>query len=99
MKIFTADTAVIEMGVHILVIVNSAVLFSGIQSVQTTWFQAEGKKIISLIIALYGQLLCFVPAVWILSRLYGLEGVWFAFPAAALLSLVLSSVSAVVFER
>ncbi len=38
MKIFTADTAVIEMGVHILVIVNSAVLFSGIQSVQTTWF-------------------------------------------------------------
>ena len=99
MKIFTADTAVIEMGVHILVIVNSAVLFSGIQSVQTTWFQAEGKKIISLIMALCGQLLCFVPAVWILSRLYGLEGVWFAFPAAALLSLVLSSVSAVVFER
>ena len=46
------------MGVHILMRVNFAVLFSGIQSVQTTWFQVEGKKIILFIMALCGQLLC-----------------------------------------
>lgn len=92
MKIFTSDTAVIETGVHILVIVNAAVLFSGIQSMQTTYFQAAGKKIRALIMALCGQLLCFVPCVLIMSRLLGLEGVWFSFPGAALLSLVISSV-------
>lgn len=92
MKIFTSDTAVIETGVHILVIVNAAVLFSGIQSMQTTYFQAAGKKIRALIMALCGQLLCFVPCVLIMSRLFGLEGVWFSFPGAALLSLVISSV-------
>lgn len=91
MKVFTSDSTVIEMGIHILGIVNAAVLFSGIQNIQTTYFQALGKKVISLIMALCGQLLCFVPAVSTLSRFLGLDGVWWAFPASAMLSLAISS--------
>lgn len=92
MKVFTSDSAVVEMGSHILVIVNASVLFNGIQNIQTTYFQALGKKTISLIMALCGQLLCFVPVVSVLSRFFGLEGVWWAFPVSALFSLVISSV-------
>lgn len=51
MKLFTSDSTVIEMGTHILVIVNASVLFSGIQCMQTTCFQAVGKKMISLILS------------------------------------------------
>ncbi len=92
MRLFTSDPAVIETGSHILVIVNIALLFTGIQNMQTTYFQAAGKKIMSLVLALCGQLLCFVPAVFVLSRLYGLEGVWYAFPASAVAALIISSV-------
>lgn len=92
MRLFTSDPAVIETGSHILVIVNIALLFTGIQNMQTTYFQAAGKKIMSLILALCGQLLCFVPAVFVLSRLYGLEGVWYAFPVSAVAALIISSV-------
>lgn len=91
MKVFTSDSAVITMGIHILIIVNAAVLFNGIQNIQTTYFQALGKKAISLIMALCGQLLCFVPVVLTLSRFLGIEGVWWAFPVSALFSLVISS--------
>lgn len=55
MKVFTSDSAVVEMGSHIPVIVNASVLFNGIQNIQTTYFQALGKKTISLIMALCGQ--------------------------------------------
>ena len=92
MRLFTSDPAVIETGSHILVIVNIALLFTGIQNMQTTYFQAAGKKIMSLVLALCGQLLCFVPAVFVLSRLYGLEGVWYAFPVSAVAALIISSV-------
>lgn len=62
----------------------------------TTYFQAAGKKILALILALCGQLICFTPCVLIMSRLFGLEGVWLAFPGAALLSLVISSMLTVI---
>lgn len=92
MRLFTSDPAVIQTGSHILVIVNAALLFTGIQNMQTTYFQAAGKKIMSLILALCGQLLCFVPVVFVLSRLYGLEGVWYAFPVSAAAALIISGV-------
>lgn len=38
MRLFTSDPAVIETGSHILVIVNIALLFTGIQNMQTTYF-------------------------------------------------------------
>lgn len=44
MKIFTADTAVIEMGVHILVIVNSAVLFSRHTECADNLVSGRGKE-------------------------------------------------------
>ena len=92
MRLFTSEPAVIQTGSHILVIVNAALLFTGIQNMQTTYFQAAGKKIMSLILALCGQLLCFVPVVFGLSRLYGLEGVWYAFPVSAAAALIISGV-------
>ena len=55
MRRFTSDPAVIETGSHILVIVNIALLFTGIQNMQTTYFQAAGKKIMSLVLALCGS--------------------------------------------
>lgn len=92
MRLFTSDPAVIEMGSHILVVVNAALFFTGIQNMQTAYFQAAGKKIMSLILALCGQLLCFVPAVFALSRIYGLEGIWYAFPVSAAAALAISGI-------
>ncbi len=91
MNIFTSDRAAAQMGSHILWIVNASILFSGIQSMQTTYFQATGQKLMALMLALCGQLFCFVPAILILSQCFGLEGIWLAFPVSALAALILSS--------
>ena len=92
MWLFTPELPVVHTGGHILRIVNASLLFSGIQSMQTTCFQAAGKPVMSLILSLCGQVLCFVPAVAVLSGLYGMEGVWYAFPVSSLAALVISSI-------
>lgn len=99
MRLFTSDSAVIEMGTHILIIVNASVLFSGIQYMQTTYFQAVGEKMISLVMALFSQLLCFIPVLMIMSSVSGLEGIWYAFPVSAMISLFLSGMFTLVKLR
>lgn len=50
-------------------------------------FQAVGKGVYSLIMSLCRQLIVLVPSAWLLSRLGGLNAVWWAFPIAEAVSL------------
>lgn len=52
-------------------------------------FQAVGKGAYSLIMSLCRQLIVLVPAAWLLSRLGGLDAVWWAFPIAETVSLII----------
>ena len=57
-----------------------------------TVFQALGRAIYSMIVSIMRQLVVLVPAAYILARLGGLHAVWWAFPIAELMSLMVSSV-------
>ena len=83
MGIFTGDPQVQHTGSHILVIVSSALVFSGIQTMETVYFQAAGKKALSLFLALLGQVLCFIPSLLVLANTLGQDGIWYAFPVSA----------------
>ena len=53
----------------------------------TVVFQALGRGTYSLIMSLCRQLIVLVPMAWLLSRLGGLNAVWWAFPIAEAVSL------------
>ena len=55
----------------------------------STVFQAVGKGFYSLVMSLCRQLLVLLPAAWILSRLGGLNAIWWSFTIAEFVSLVL----------
>jgi MATE family, multidrug efflux pump len=91
--VFTRDAEVIEKGSTIIRIVLSVIPLIGIQIVGATLFQSLGKAIPSLILSLLRQVLLFIPLVIILPRVLGLEllGIWIAYPAADILSVILTT--------
>jgi putative MATE family efflux protein len=92
-SIFTRDTEVIEKGSTIVRIVLSMIPVIGIQIVGAALFQSLGKAVPSLILSLLRQVLLFIPLVIILPRVFGLGllGIWIAYPAADILSVILTA--------
>ena len=89
-SVFTREPEIIEKGSTIMRIVISMVPLIGIQIVAAALFQSLGKAVPSLILALLRQVLLFIPLVIILPRVLGLGllGIWIAYPAADILSVV-----------
>ena len=54
-------------------------------------FQALGHGVLSLLVSVIRQLVVLLPAGFVLSRVFGLEAVWWAFPIAELASVALCS--------
>ncbi len=91
-SVFTRDAEIIEKGSTIMRIVISVIPVIGIQIVGAALFQSLGKAVPSLILALLRQVLLFIPLVIILPRVlgFGLLGIWIAYPAADVLSVILT---------
>ena len=91
-SIFTADTEIITKGSIVIRIAVSMIPFIGIQIVAAGLFQSLGKAVPSLVLSLLRQVLLFIPLVIILPRVWGLGimGIWIAYPAADILSAILT---------
>jgi len=91
-SVFTREPEIIEKGSTIMRIVISVIPLIGIHIVGAALFQSLGKAFPSLILALLRQVLLFIPLVIILPRVLGLGlmGIWIAYPAADILSVVLT---------
>ena len=89
--IFSSNAQIIRLGSNILRITCLGTAFSGVHMIQSAYFQAIGKSKISLVLSLCNYILCFVPALILLSGLYGLNGVWFSFPLSSIIALGISS--------
>lgn len=91
--IFTRDIEIIEKGSTIMRIILSLIPVIGIQIVGAALFQSLGKPVPSLILSLLRQVLLFIPLVIILPRVLGLGllGIWIAYPAADILSVILTT--------
>ena len=62
----------------------------GFQVVGSGYFQAVGKAVPALILSMSRQLLFLIPLILVLPLVFGLEGIWAAFPIADLLSIILT---------
>ena len=91
--VFTRDAEAIEKGSTIMRIILSMIPVIGIQIVGAALFQSLGKAVPSLILSLLRQVLLFIPLVIILPRVLGLGllGIWIAYPAADILSVILTT--------
>lgn len=81
-KVFTTDQSLIELSVHATRIISLGLPLIGFQVISSGLYQATGKAMFALFIALLRQLICLTPFLLVLPMYLGLEGIFWAFPAA-----------------
>lgn len=89
-QLFTDDTALIQAGARYLVIVMIVIPLVGIQMMGASFFQAIGKAKPALMLTLSRQLFFIVPLIFILPKIYGLEGIWYVFPVSDICATLLT---------
>lgn len=88
---FNASNEMLTIGVHALRIIGIHYLIAWFCIVSGTVFQALGKAFFSMIVSIMRQLFVLIPAAYILAKLGGLHVVWWSFPIAEVISLMVSS--------
>ena len=91
-SLFGGSQQLIEVGVPALRIVSLCFIPAAASILFTTLFQAVGKGIRSLLMSFCRQLVLILPIALILSMLFGISYVWYAFPIAEIGSLMLAIV-------
>lgn len=87
---FNASDDMLKIGVPALRIIGVHYLFAWFSIISSTVFQALGKAIFSMMISIMRQLVVLIPAAYILSRIGGLDVVWWSFPIAEIISLTVT---------
>lgn len=77
-----SDPHLAAMGGRAMQIATIVMPIVGFQIVSANYFQAVGKPKEAVFLSLSRQLLLLIPALIILPRFFGLDGVWAAMPAA-----------------
>ncbi len=91
LSLFSASEAMLAIGVPALRIISAHFLIAGFCIVVGSVFQALGNGVYSLIVSVMRQLVVLLPAAFLLSQVIGLHAVWWAFPIAEVMSLIVSS--------
>ena len=79
----------ITIGVPALRTISISFLVAGFCVVSSATFQALAHGVLSLMVSLVRQLIILLPVVFLLSRLFGLSAVWWAWPIAEVFSVAL----------
>lgn len=83
-SIFSKDPEVITRGISSLRIINAFLPLIGFQVIGSSTYQAMGRGLAGFILSISRQVLVFLPVVVIFQALFGLTGIFMAFPAADL---------------
>ncbi len=79
----------LTIGVPALRTISISFLLAGFCVVSSAVFQALGHGVLSLIVSVVRQLVVLLPVAFLLSKIHGLDTVWWAFPVAELFSVAL----------
>lgn len=82
----------LTIGMVALRTISISFLFAGFCVVSSAVFQALGHGVFSLIVSVVRQLVVLLPVALLLSRIHGLDAVWWAFPVAELFAVTLCAV-------
>ncbi len=90
MHLFTDDVSVIAIGAEYLVIVSSFYIFFSAMFVIGGVMRGAGDTLIPMFITLFALWVIRIPAAWILSRYFGVDGIWWSIPVAWFIGMSLS---------
>jgi putative MATE family efflux protein len=90
LSLFGTEPAFFAMGALALPIFAFRYFMVGVQTNISAFFQGIGKSISALVIASSRQLIFLIPCLLIMPDIFGLTGLWLAFPVADTFALVLS---------
>jgi putative MATE family efflux protein len=90
LRVFSNDPELIAMGKDAMRMLVIGLPLVGYQNIGTSLFQAIGKAKPAVFLALSRQVLFLIPMVIILSRIFGLMGVWVSFPATDVVSYIVT---------
>lgn len=96
MSLFNAEGEMMKMGVRALKTISMCFPFAAFGIITSTLFQSCGYGFYSLIISTLRQLILIVPLAFIFSRIWGVSGVWTAYPTA---EAVAATLSFIMFRR
>ncbi len=88
LSLFDADAALMESGVTALRIISLGFLVSTFSTVYSGTFEALGRGKESLIISLLRQFIITILMSYILSKFFGVNGIWASFPIAEAIAAV-----------
>lgn len=86
---FNASEEMLSIGIPALRRISLSFIFAGFSVISISVCQALGKSIYSLFVSIGRQLVVLIPAAYILSLSGRVELIWWSFPIAELMSLVL----------
>ena len=90
MSIFNSDPEFLAIGTTAVRIFSLSYFVTGVQMTLSSYFQGTGKGLASIIVTSSRQILFLIPSILVSSSLFGLTGLWAAFPVADFLSIALS---------
>ena len=90
--LFTHDQELMGIASRGLSLLNIAFPIVGFQMVATNFFQSLGMVKKSVILSLSRQILFLLPLLYMLPTIMGGEGVWLSYPAADILSFILTAI-------
>ncbi|MDO5560215.1 MAG: MATE family efflux transporter [Oscillospiraceae bacterium] len=90
--LFKASENMISIGIPALRIISISFIFAGFCIVLLAGFQALGHGFMSMIVSFTRQIIVLLPCAYFFSKSGVLNNVWWAFPCAEIVSVVLSAV-------
>ena len=91
LKLFDASDDMLNIGVAALRTISYSYLLAGFCIICGTAFQALGRAGYSMVVSIARQLVVLLPAAYLLSMSGNVNYVWWAFPIAELMSLVMTT--------
>lgn len=97
LRMFDSNDEMMSIGIKALRTISLTFIAASIGIVISSAFQSFGKGIISLVISFTRQLLILLPTAYILSKLGGVDLVWYSFTVAEGLSLLIAVPSIAIY--
>ncbi|BDD03624.1 MATE family efflux transporter [Aureibacter tunicatorum] len=88
--VFTNDQTILMIGRNALKIIVLFLPMVGVQIIAASYFQSIGKAKTALWLTMSRQIFILIPLIFLLSPIYGLNGVWYSFPLSDFLALLIT---------
>lgn len=92
LRIFNASPEMMSFGVPALKIMCPSYVFAAIATMIASYMQSIKRVKISILINLLRQLVLLLPAMWLLSKVMGMSGIWWAFIVAETITVIVSCI-------